>query len=181
MLRYYVTGDQPAHVVVHAATAINQGVEMIQVRAKDLPAVDFLKLVTEIANLAEGTTTKVLVNDRLDIAIAAGVRGVHLPAHGLPAERVRSYVDILGVSTHSLAEAVNAERAGADFIVFGPIFETPGKTPVGLGPLRDVVSAIKIPVLGIGGIDKSNMKSVLETGAAGIAAIRLFQIDSINR
>ena len=175
MLRYYVTNRAGGDVIVHAARAIKQGVDMIQVREKDLAARDLLSLVVRIRDLARGTATRVLVNDRLDVAIAAGVDGVHLPASGLPPALVRPHVRVMGVSTHSVAEAVAAERAGADFVVFGPVFETPGKRTAGLAALQSVVAAVKIPVLGIGGITATNMDAMMATGAAGIAAIRLFQ------
>jgi thiamine-phosphate pyrophosphorylase len=148
---------------------------MIQVREKDLPAADLFALVCKVRDLAAGSKTRVLVNDRLDIALAAGIDGVHLPANGLPAERVRPLIKLLGVSTHTVEEAIAAERAGADFIVFGPIFESPGKSAVGLEPLRKVAGSVKIPVLAIGGITVDNAGEVLNAGAAGIAGIRLFQ------
>ena len=148
---------------------------MIQVREKDLAARDLFDLVCKIRDIAAGSKTHILVNDRLDIALAAGIDGVHLPSNGLPAERVRPLVKLLGISTHTLDEAIHAERTGADFIVFGPIFDTPGKRPVGLEPLRTVASQLKIPVLAIGGIKEENSKDVLDAGAAGIAGIRLFQ------
>ena len=175
MLRCYVTNRHDGDVLVYAARAIEAGVEMIQVREKDLDARALLELVSRIRDLAKGSSTKVLVNDRLDVALAAGIDGVHLPGNGLPPARVRPYVRLLGVSTHTVAEAVAAEQSGADFIVFGPIFDTPGKMSAGLEALRNVVSAVRIPVLGIGGINATNMDSVIATGAAGIAAIRLFQ------
>ena len=115
------------------------------------------------------------MNDRLDIAIGAAIDGVDLPGSGLPPARVRPLVKYLGVSVHTLEEALAAQMANADFVVFGPIFDTPGKDAVGLEPLRLVTAAIKIPVLAIGGITKENSGDVLAAGAAGIAAIRLFQ------
>jgi thiamine-phosphate pyrophosphorylase len=133
--------------------------------------------VSTIRDVAAGTKTRVLVNDRLDIALAAGINGVHLPADGLPPERVRPLVKLLGVSTHTIEEAIEAEKARADFIVFGPIFESPGKSAIGLDPLRKVAAAVKIPVLAIGGVNDRNAQGVLEAGAAGIAGIRLFQMD----
>jgi len=175
MIRYYVTDRRRGEVVDCAARAIRDQVDMIQIREKDLPARELLALVTRIRDLAAGTATRILVNDRLDVAMAAGVSGVHLPGNGLPPQRVRPLVNVLGVSVHSINEAVEAERAGADFVVFGPVFASPGKTPVGLAPLRSVVHSVKIPVLGIGGITPSNAQDVLNTGAAGIAGIRLFQ------
>jgi thiamine-phosphate pyrophosphorylase len=175
MIRYYVTDRSQGDVLTYARRAIAAGVDMIQIREKDLPARQLLELVCQVRDLAAGTSTRILVNDRLDIALAAGVDGVHLPANGLPAARVRLFVKVLGVSTHTLHEAVEAEQARSDFIVFGPIFDTPGKTPVGIDVLRDVASRVKIPVLAIGGITPENTQEVLTAGAAGIAGIRLFQ------
>jgi thiamine-phosphate pyrophosphorylase len=174
MIRYYVTDRRQADVLESARRAIAGGVDMIQVREKDLPARELFELVCKVRALAAGTQTRVLVNDRLDVALAAGVDGIHLPANGLPAGRVRPYVKVLGVSTHALQEALAAEAACADFIVFGPVFDTPGKKPVGLQPLREVASRVKIPVLAIGGITTANSEEVLRVGAAGIAGIRLF-------
>ena len=175
MMRYYVTDRRQGDVLACASRAICNGVDMIQIREKDLTARDLFDLVCRIRDIAAGSKTRILVNDRLDIALAAGVDGVHLPGNGLPAERVRPLVKLLGISTHTLNEAIQAERAGADFVVFGPIFETPGKRPVGLEPLRTVASQLKIPVLAIGGINEENTRVILDVGAAGIAGIRLFQ------
>jgi thiamine-phosphate pyrophosphorylase len=174
MIRYYVTDRRQADVLESARRAIAGGVDMIQVREKDLPARELFELVCKVRDLAAGTKTRVLVNDRVDIALAAGIDGVHLPANGLPPGRVRPLVKLLGVSTHTLQEAAGAEAAGADFIVFGPVFDTPGKKPAGLEPLREVASRVKIPVLAIGGITTANSEQVLRAGAAGIAGIRLF-------
>jgi thiamine-phosphate diphosphorylase len=85
-------------------------------------------------------------------------------------------VRVLGVSVHSVEEAIEAEKARADFVVFGPVFDTPGKTAVGLEPLRTVVATVKIPVIAIGGITTPNVARVLQAGAAGVAGIRLFQM-----
>jgi thiamine-phosphate pyrophosphorylase len=177
MIRYYVTDRRRGDVLACARRAVRDGVELIQIREKDLPARELLRLVSTIRDVAAGTKTRVLVNDRLDIALAAGIDGVHLPADGLPPERVRPLVKLLGVSTHTIEEAIEAEKARADFIVFGPIFESPGKSAIGLDPLRKVAAAVKIPVLAIGGVNDRNAQGVLEAGAAGIAGIRLFQMD----
>jgi thiamine-phosphate diphosphorylase len=176
MIRYYVTDRTQSDVLSAAARAVRDGVDMIQVREKTLPAIELLNLASQIRKLAAGTKTRVLVNDRLDVALAANVDGVHLPATGMPPDRVRPFVKLLGVSTHTVVEAVAAEKAGADFIVFGPIFDTPGKNSVGLEALREVVAAVRIPTLGIGGITPVTAEDVLATGAAGIAGIRMFQI-----
>ena len=177
MIRYYVTDRRQADVLACAARAVREGIDMIQVREKDLPSRELFDLVSRIRDLCAGTRTRVLVNDRLDIALAARVVGLHLPSNGLPPDRVRPFVKLLGVSTHTIQEATEAEQAHADFIVFGPVFDSPGKTPVGLEPLRKVISSVKIPVIAIGGITSANADQVLHAGAAGIAGIRLFQMD----
>ena len=119
-----------------------------------------------------------LVNDRFDVARAAGADGVHLPSNSLPAQVVREICGddfVVGVSTHSLEEARTASKAGADFVVFGPVFATGSKQPQGLEKLREVTSALKgFPVVAIGGIDQNNAADCSQAGASGIAAIRLF-------
>jgi thiamine-phosphate diphosphorylase len=180
MLRCYVTDRRQGDLLTWVRTAVRDGVEFIQVREKDLDAMALYDLVCRIRDIAAGSRTRILVNDRLDVALAAGpsgVDGVHLPGNGLPVARVRPLVQTLGCSIHSVEEGMAAERGGADFVIFGPIFETPGKTPVGLQALRNVVAAVKIPVLAIGGITETNSPAILDAGAAGIAAIRLFQRD----
>jgi thiamine-phosphate pyrophosphorylase len=177
MIRCYVTDRRQGNLLSHVTRAVRDGVDFIQVREKDLDAKTLFELVTQVRDVAAGTSTKVLVNDRLDVAIAAGVDGVHLPGNGLPAERVRPAVRILGCSVHSLEEAVRSESAKADFVIYGPIFETPGKAAVGLRALHQVAEAVRIPVLAIGGMTLENANAALQAGAAGIAAIRMFQRD----
>jgi thiamine-phosphate pyrophosphorylase len=175
MIRCYVTDRRHGDLLSHVNIAIRSGIEIIQVREKDLDARELYELVCRVRDAASGTATKILVNDRLDIALAANLDGVHLPANGLPASRVRPLVRVMGCSTHTLEEAQDAEHAGADFVIFGPVFETPGKNPVGLDALREVCAAVGIPVLAIGGITLENTNEVIAAGASGIAAIRLFQ------
>ena len=175
MIRCYVTDRRQGDLLPHVEAAIRDAIDIIQVREKDLEGRALYELVSRIRDAAAGTSTKVLVNDRLDVALAANADGVHLPANGLPAARVRPLVRTLGCSTHTLEEALHAERDGADFVIFGPVFETPGKTAVGIEALRRVATAVRIPVLAIGGITLENTNRVLDAGAAGIAAIRLFQ------
>lgn len=175
MIRCYVTDRRHGDLLSHVNAAIRDGVDIIQVREKDLDARELYELVCRVRDAASGTRTKILVNDRLDIAIAANIDGVHLPANGLPADRVRPLVRLLGCSTHTLDEALEAESARADFVIFGPVFETPGKSPVGMEALRKVCAAVRVPVLAIGGITLENTNEVLAAGASGIAAIRLFQ------
>ncbi len=176
MIRCYVTNRRAGDVLETVERAVADAVDMIQVREKDMEAGALFDLVRAVLRLARPTPTKVLVNDRLDVALAAGAHGVHLPSNGLPISTVRPLIDLVGVSTHTLEEVQRAEANGADFALFGPVFETPGKTPVGVDPLREATRvAGKMPVLAIGGITSDNTEQVIEAGAAGIAGIRLFQ------
>jgi thiamine-phosphate pyrophosphorylase len=119
-----------------------------------------------------------LVNDRLDVAVAAGADGVHLPAAGIPPGEARRLVEsgrLVAVSCHSAADVERARGAGADFATFGPVFDTPSKrehgAPVGLGPLREA-SLLGLPLVGLGGVDVANAAEVVAAGAHGLAAIR---------
>jgi thiamine-phosphate pyrophosphorylase len=123
-----------------------------------------------------------MVNDRLDVALAAQAHGVHLGTHSMPVNLVRRLAPrefVVGVSCHSLEEALAAETAGADYILLGPIFATPSKLrygpPLGLARLREVTLRVSIPVLALGGITVDHIAACRENGAAGIAGIRIFQ------
>lgn len=159
------------------------GIPLVQLREKSLTARVLYELTTRAASIAKGSTTRLLVNDRFDIARAAGADGVHLTTHSLPAAIVRQICGndfLIGVSTHSLEEALNARAAGANFVVFGPVFETPSKqlygAPQGLEKLREVTNALHgFPVLAIGGINLDNTADCLTAGASGIAGISLFR------
>lgn len=129
--------------------------------------------------------TKILVNDRLDVALAAKADGVHLRTSSMAASEVRDVTTslkledfLIGVSTHSLLEAQTAEKSGADFIVYGPVYDTPSKreygVPLGVDKFAEVCRAVKLPVLALGGITLTNFQEPLKRGAAGIAAIGLF-------
>jgi thiamine-phosphate pyrophosphorylase len=158
-------------------------IPLFQIREKSLPARVLYELTTRAVQITRGTMTRVLVNDRLDIARAAGADGVHLTARSLPADVVRNICGpefLIGVSTHSLAEAQAARAAGADFVVFGPIFDTESKrafgAPQGLNKLREVTSALgDFPVIAIGGITRENFASCIAAGASGIAGISMFE------
>jgi len=139
------------------------------------------ELTRRAVEIAQNSSTRVLVNDRFDVALAAGAPGVQLTARSLPAAVVRretSHRFLIGVSTHSLDEAEAAQAGGADFILFGPVFETETKRrfgpPQGLAKLAEVVEAVDpLPVMGIGGVSLENVGSCLQNGAAGVAAIGL--------
>ena len=133
--------------------------------------------------ITRGSETRLLVNDRADIAAAAGADGVHLTSQSLPANVVRKMFGsdfVIGASTHSLDEARAAQTAGADFVVFGPIFETESKRafgePQGLEKLAEVAVELQpFPVIAIGGITTENAALCLVSGASGVAAIRMFE------
>jgi thiamine-phosphate pyrophosphorylase len=169
------------------------GVSWIQLREKDSSGREWTRLVDESLERVKsiGSATRILVNDRLDVALACGAGGVHLSENGLPvaeacrlrdeyfAGRDSQHAFLVGLSCHSLGAALGAARAGADYIYFSPIFFTPSKAnygpPQGLERLAKVCAAVNIPVIAIGGITKHNACECFLAGASGIAAIRLFQ------
>ncbi len=162
--------------------AVASGVDFVQIREKDLATRDLLSLVERAVEIARGTATRILVNDRLDIALSAGADGVHLGGQSIPSSRVRAVVTRefhVGISCHSLDEALEAEATGVDYILLGHIFDTPSKreygSPLGLEKLREVASSVRTPVLALGGIRVERVASCREAGAAGIAGISLFQ------
>jgi thiamine-phosphate pyrophosphorylase len=153
---------------------------MLQIRERDLTARDLFSISEATVQRARSTDVRVLVNDRADIAQCAGA-GVHLTTRSLDAEVVRRAFGpemIIGASTHNVEEVMDAEDGGADFVVFGPVFETASKLrygpPVGVAALRTASRRAGIPVLALGGITLLNVRQALEAGAAGIAAISLF-------
>src|ERR1700693_2423050 len=174
--------------------AVEAGVNWIQIREKDLPARELLEVARQAVHMAGerggGTLgpARIIINDRLDVALAAGAHGVHLGHESLAAGEVKRWCGAgnaaaefaIGVSCHSLEEARKAESAKADYISFGPIFETPSKVsfgaPQGLLKLTEVCRAVPdIQVIPTGGVNAKNPASGIRAGAAGIAAIRMFQ------
>lgn len=174
-------------IVSLVKSAVECGVSLVQLREKQLSGKYLFELASELAAITNGTETRLLLNDRADIAKAAGADGVHLTARSLPVEVVRRLYGedfLIGVSTHSSDEIRSASANGANFVVFGPVFQTSNKgTPVGFEKLRDICGEFtSFPVLGLGGIDELNFLTVLEAGAAGFAAIRtLSNVDSMRR
>lgn len=178
--------------VIRAAAAA--GVDWVQIREKDLPARELFALVKEAVALASirpgsirAPSIKIIVNDRLDVALAAGAAGVHLGHASAPAREVARWCRagnapadfLVGVSCHSLEGAQEAESAGTSYTYFGPIYETPSKIPFGkphgAEELAQVAKAVTIPVIAIGGVNESNAAECIRAGAAGIAAIRMIQ------
>lgn len=179
------------------AELVAAGVDWVQIREKDLTARELASLTRKSLRIAASSSvksscaTRVLVNDRLDVAIAERAGGVHLGEKSLPVVETKRLVEsalrkqavdetfLIGVSCHSLESAQAAERSGADYIFFGPVFTTPSKELFGhpQGPefLARVCRAVSIPVLAIGGITVETAAACLAAGASGIAAIRLFQ------
>jgi thiamine-phosphate pyrophosphorylase len=167
------------------------GVHLVQVRERDLATRDLVNLVGRCVEAARGTSTRVLVNDRVDVALAAGAHGVHLPASGAPPSRLRRLVPpgfLVGRSVHDADEAARvAAEGGVDYLVFGTVFPTsskPGVAAVGMVALRAAVAAAPVPVLAIGGVTLNRLTGIAATGAAGFAAIGLFAAtgpDSVSR
>lgn len=197
---YYVTDRQSLDIAAgqsreaalaqHIESTVKAGVDWVQMREKDLPARNLVELTRAALGACNTSSaqseTRILVNDRCDVAWAAGAAGVHLGEKSLPvrivadARRGRVSADFLvGTSCHSLDGAVRAAKEGADYVFFGPVFATPSKVPFGAphgsAKLAEVCRAVSIPVIAIGGITLENARACRDAGAAGIAAIRLFQ------
>jgi len=171
-----LTGGRPLRLVVEAA--LRGGARTVQLREKDLPPRELYPLALEMRQLTQAYGARLLINDRADVALAVNADGVHLTTTSLPASIARQVLGprrLIGVSTHTRAEAQAAVEEGADFIVFGPVFFTPSKAPygqpVGLDALRAVRAVVKSPILAIGGIRPTNLDQVLAAGADGIAVI----------
>ena len=160
-----------------AARAARDGVDMIQIRAKDLCARALAEMVR--GALANALQSKVLVNARTDIALACGAHGVHLPADSITPATIRRIAPagfMIGVSCHTIEELCAAEREGADFAVYGPVFPSVTKslTPIGIDAFREAVAAVGLPVYALGGVTTANAQTCIDAGATGIAGISLF-------
>lgn len=171
-----LTGGRPLRLVVEAA--LRGGTRAFQLREKDLSPRELYPLALEMRQLTQAYGARLLINDRVDVALAVDADGVHLTTTSLPASIARRVLGperLIGVSTHTLTEAHAAADEGADFLVFGPVFFTPSKAPygqpVGLDALRAVRAAVNVPILAIGGVKKPNLIQVLAAGADGIAVI----------
>ena len=171
-----------AGLVTVAAAAARAGVDVVQVRERGLDDRALLTLAADVRQATAGTGARMIVNDRLDVALAAGADGVHLPGSGVTCAEARAIVPddfLVGRSVHSAAEAIAAEGAGGcDYLVFGSVFASESKPAghqvAGLGALAAVCAAVHLPVLAIGGITRARVPDVVRAGAAGVAAIGLF-------
>lgn len=173
-------GDDLAGLAERASEA---GVDLVQIREPQLGDGALLALVRRVADAVDRNRTAVLVNDRSDVSMAAGADGVHLRASAMPASRVRAIAParfLIGRSVHSAGEARDAEADGAvDFLIFGTVFPSAGKPaghPVaGIAALADVCSAVRVPVLAIGGMRPDRAAECAAAGASGVAAIGMFE------
>jgi thiamine-phosphate pyrophosphorylase len=167
--------------------AVEAKISLVQIREKQLNARLVFDLVCRAALITKNSETALLVNDRADVAFAANADGVHLTANSLSAKIIRQIFPsnfIVGVSTHSLADVLNAKNQSADFATFSPIFSTPNKgEPQGLERLREICrEAQKFPIIALGGVDESNFTDALAVGARGVAAIRSFNdVERLSR
>jgi thiamine-phosphate pyrophosphorylase len=158
--------------------ATTSHVDLIQIRERDLEAAPLAALVDDLVRVCRGSGTRVVVNDRLDVALACGADGVHLRHDSVPAGRVRSIVPpgfLIGRSVHSALEA--AQAGPVDYLIAGTVYSTSSKPttfPIGLQGLAEIVQATSVPVLAIGGLTADALEAVAATGAAGVAAIGLF-------
>ena len=174
-------GDWESALVDRVGVAARAGVDLVQVRERDLDGGPLLRVVTACVDAVRGTRARVLVNDRLDVALAALAHGVHLRADSMAAVRVRGVVPsgfLIGRSVHSAAEAAATTAGGSlDYLMFGTVFETgskPGRDAAGVGALAAVVHATTLPVLAVGGLTADRVDQVAAAGAAGMAAIGMF-------
>lgn len=166
----------------HVGLAVEARVSLVQIREKALTARALFDLASRAALLTRGSETRVVLNDRADVARAAGCDGVHLTTRSLEANVVRRAFGedfLIGVSAHTIDEARAAGEGGADFAVFGPVFDTPSKRaygpPVGLDALKEAARVLSpFPLVALGGVDEANAGECLATGAEGVAAMRLF-------
>ena len=173
--------DQEKLLLRKVQEAFQAGVDIVQVREKDLPGGRLAEIVEAMQRFPEKRQLKLVVNERLDIAMSCGADGVHLPAEGVPvaaALRKAGKEYLIGVSCHSAKEVARAEAEGASYVLLGPIFKTPSKpcaTPRGTELLRECSRTSKVPLFALGGVTRENAAACVSAGATGVAGIRLFQ------
>lgn len=165
-------------LVAAVADALDAGIPALQLRERDLPTRELCTLAREIDALTRPRRVPLLINDRVDLALALDLTGVHLRANGLPVDAARRLLGpdrLVGLSTHSIGEAARAGRDGADYVVFGPVFDTPSKRvfgdPLGLDALAAACRESSVPVFAIGGVTSARVPDVRRAGAHGVAVI----------
>ena len=176
------TSPEFKKILEQVEAAAVAGIDLIQIREKRLSARVLFELTRQTVALTRGGVTRVLVNDRADIAAGAGADGVHLTTTSVDAATIRKIFGpefLIGASTHSVEEARSSRQGGADFVVFGPVFETSSKreygTPVGVEKLAAATREFDgFPVLALGGVTMDNFGLCLDAGARGVAGIGLF-------
>jgi len=175
---YVITSGD--HIKV-AREACEAGSRIIQYRDKDSSGKEMLRIADKIREITKKFNTLFIVNDFIDIAHKSGADGVHLGQDDVPPEKARKITPdnfIIGISTHSLEQAIDAEKAGADYIGIGPVFTTPTKEkydPIGLSIVEEVIRSVKIPVVVIGGLNLNNIAELTKIGVKNIAMVRAFQ------
>jgi thiamine-phosphate pyrophosphorylase len=183
VIRCYITDRKTsANILQSIARNLASGIEWVQIREKDLKARELMQLARAAMALPNPHETKFIVNGRMDVALAAGAAGLHLPAGSIPANRWREIAPaglLIGVSCHTIDEVRQAESTGADYALFGPVFAPLSKSsnllPRGMDGLSEAARAVRIPVLALGGITRENMQSCVDAGAAGVGGISMFQ------
>jgi thiamine-phosphate pyrophosphorylase len=187
--------DQERRLLEKIAECAGAGVDYVQLREKDLSPRELEELARKaVAAVPSGSRTSLLINSRIDVALAVGAHGVHLPARDLSPSDARVIWDragktgaVIGVSAHTADEVSRAEAHGADFVVFAPVFEKSGvDNPVGMAQLwqachRPHPAGAPMPVLALGGVTLDNAQPCMDAGAAGIAGIRLFQQKDVEQ
>ncbi len=164
-----------------AREACEVGSRIVQYRDKDSSRNDMLKIADRIREITIKSNSLFIVNDFIDVALISGADGVHLGQDDVPLKRAREITPdgfIIGVSTHSLEQAIDAEKAGADYIGIGPVFTTPTKEkydPIGLSIVGEVIWSVKIPVVAIGGLGLDNIAELTKIGVENVAMVRAFQ------
>ncbi|MBI1736739.1 MAG: thiamine phosphate synthase [Candidatus Rokubacteria bacterium] len=160
------------------AACVAAGLRAVQLREKDLGALELAALARRVREVTRGGDAMLIVNDRVDVALAVGADAVQRTGASLTVADMRAVAGArlrIGASVHSRAEALDADAAGADFIVFGPVYDTPSKRrfgpPQGLAALEAVAAAVRVPVVAIGGVTPARVPELMTAGAAGIAVI----------
>lgn len=170
------TGGRPLPALIRQS--VDAGLPAVQLRERDLSTNELLALAREIRSSTRPRTVPLIINDRVDLMLALNLDGVHLRANSLPVSAVRRLVGadrLIGLSTHSIGEVEHAHRDGADYVLFGPIFDTPSKRPfgppLGLAMLEEVCRQSTIPVFAVGGVTSASVPDIRRAGAHGVAVI----------